>query len=85
MTTPVYFTSMSMFLGTVVLAFGMISYAIVQRGRASQAQAEAYRRVAEQAAGAEAASAAALATIRDDLADMRTRLAGVEKVLNEVG
>lgn len=85
MSTHVFFSSMGMVLGTVLLVFAMISWALVQRGRASRAQADAYQRLSERAVAAEAATAAALATLRDDFADMRARMAAVEAVLKDVG
>lgn len=85
MTSPVYFTTMTMFLGTVLLVAAMIAYAIVHRGRAAQARSDAYRQLADRAVSAEAANASVLGAIQHDLSDLRARMAAVETVLKDVG
>lgn len=71
MSAPVFFTTLSMILGTVLIVFGMRYRASVLQSRARAAEAEA--------------TAAALTQIQADLADARTRLAAIEKLLKDVG
>jgi hypothetical protein len=61
----------------VVLVFFMKYVSAVLQARVRLGQDEAYREVATKAAAAQAATAAALAEIQ-------SRLAGVEKILKEV-
>lgn len=85
MSDLIYLISMFMLLGTILLVFGMRYYAWLKQAKASLAQGDAYRKIAEQATEAQTASAAALGAIRSDLADVRSRLAAVENILREVG
>jgi predicted negative regulator of RcsB-dependent stress response len=77
MAEHVYLLTLFLPLATVLIIFGMKYYASVQQAKARLASDEAYRQVAEQAAAAQAETAAALA-------DLKTRLATIEKILREV-
>ena len=70
MSESVYFLTLCLPLGTILVVFGM-------RYRAQVLQARA------QAAG-NTENAAALKTIADSLADVQARLAGIEKILKAV-
>ena len=70
MSESVYFLTLCLPLGTILIVFGM-------RYRAQVLQARA------QAAG-HVDSAAALKAIADSLADVQARLAGIEKILKAV-
>ena len=70
MSESVYFLTICLPLGTILIVFGM-------RYRAQVLQARA------QAAG-NTDNAAALKTIADSLADVQARLAGIEKILKAV-
>lgn len=69
---------------TILLVFGMRYVSQVVQARARLANDEAYRQLAEKSAASQAAAAAALASIDATLADLKARVAGVEKVLKEV-
>ncbi|MGZ8289956.1 MAG: hypothetical protein ACXW2U_14420 [Telluria sp.] len=84
MAEHVYFITMSLFFGTILLIFGMKYFSAVQQARARLANDEAYRQIASQAVAAQAETAATLAAINLTLVDVKTRLATVEKVLREV-
>ena len=84
MSEAVYLLSLSLPLATILLVFGMKYFAAIQQAKARLASDEAYRLLASQAAAAQADSAAALASINDAMADLKARLAGVEKILREV-
>ena len=69
---------------TILMIFGMKYFSVARQARLRSAGDSAYRALAEKAAAAEAASAAALASLQADLAEMKTKLASVERVLSEV-
>ena len=71
MDTLVYFTTLGLILGTVLLVFGM-------RYRAQMRQADAQ-------SSAQSETASALSVIQTSLDDVKTRLAAVEKMLKDVG
>ena len=70
MSESVYFLTICLPLGTILIVFGMRYRAIVLQARA-------------QAAG-NVDNAAALKAIADSLADVQARLAGIEKILKAV-
>ena len=70
---------------TILIIFGMKYFSAARQGRLRGAGEAAYRELAETAATAQSASAACLAALQTDLADLKGRLASVEKVLREVG
>ncbi|MES2319084.1 MAG: hypothetical protein V4631_16530 [Pseudomonadota bacterium] len=84
MSETIYLLTLSLPLATILLVFGMRAFAAVQQAKARLANDEAYRQLAEKAAAAQAAAATALASIDANLADVKARLAAVEKVLKEV-
>lgn len=71
MDTWIYFTTLCLFLGTILLVFGM-------RFVAQMRQAEAQ-------SSSQSETAAALNAIQTSLTDVKTRLAAVEKMLKDVG
>jgi Tfp pilus assembly protein PilO len=84
MSEYVYFLTISLPLATVLLIFGMKYFAAIQQAKSRLANDEAYRQLAAQATTAQAETAATLASINATLADLKTRLSGVEKLLKEV-
>jgi Tfp pilus assembly protein PilO len=84
MSEPVYLISIVLMLGTVFLIFGMKYLSAIKQAKARLANDEAYRQIAAQAVSAQADTAARLASVDATLADLRTRLASVEKMLKEV-
>lgn len=70
MSESVYFLTICLPLGTILIVFGMRYRALVLQARA-------------QAAG-NVDNAAALKTIADSLADVQARLAAIEKILKAV-
>ena len=70
MSESVYFLTICMPLGTILIVFGMRYRALVLQARA-------------QAAG-NVDNAAALKAIAESLADVQARLAGIEKILKAV-
>ena len=84
MSATIYLLTLCLPLGTVLLVFAMRYVSAVQQAKARLANDEAYRKIAETAATAQSETAAALASIGAALADVRTRLTAVEKILKEV-
>ena len=85
MSSPVFFITILLFLGTILIVFGM-KYASAALAARSRAQSETgYRELAERAAAFQSKSAASLASIEADLAAVLARLTSVEKILKDVG
>ncbi len=70
MSESVYFLTICLPLGTILIVFGMRYRALVLQARAQ--------------AASNVDNAAALKTIADSLADIQARLAGIEKILKAV-
>lgn len=79
-----FFILLGLPLATIVLVFGMRYFSAMQQAKFRFAHDEAYRELARQAAGAQAETAASLASINVALQDLKVRVAGIEKVLREV-
>ena len=84
MSAPIYFATLSLFLGAIVLVFAMRYLSAWQQAKARLANEGAYRQIAETAAAAQTETASALAAIQAAMADVRTRLTAVEKILKDV-
>ena len=85
MSTPVFFTTLGLFLGTVLLIFAMRYASAVLAARAKVAAEGAYQALAEKAVGLQAQNEAALASIKAELDAVSASLASVEKILKQVG
>lgn len=84
MSESVFLLTICLPLITIVVVFGMRAYAAIQQAKARLANDNAYRQIAEQSAAAQAETARRLASMDATLADLKSRLAMVEKVLKEV-
>jgi hypothetical protein len=84
MSASIYLLTICLPLATILLVFAMRSYATIQQAKAHLANDNAYRQLAEQATAAQAETARRLTSIDAMLADLKSRLATVEKVLKEV-
>lgn len=84
MSAPVFLTTISLVLGTVLAVFALRALAQMRQARAAQIDAEAWRRIAQQAAEAESATAASLAAVQSALTQIQARLAAVETILKAV-
>ncbi len=84
MSERLYLISICLPMATILLIFGMRYLSAVLQARARLANDEAYRLLAEKSAASQAAASSALASIDATLADLKARVAGVEKVLKEV-
>ncbi|MGD0192386.1 MAG: hypothetical protein ABSD74_16740 [Rhizomicrobium sp.] len=71
-------------VGSVCVA-GMKFFADSRQARRKDGKEDTYRELTEKYAASQAASSAALAALQADFADMKGRLAAIEKVLRDVG
>lgn len=74
MTPTHFFVTLAFPFGTILLIFGMKYFAAIQSAKAAMANDEAYRKLADRAAAAEAESAAALVAIKSAMADLGQRV-----------
>jgi hypothetical protein len=68
----------------VTLTAGMKYFVDARRANSQTAGADAYRELAQKFAAAQTASAASLAALQADFAELKTRLASIETVLRQV-
>jgi hypothetical protein len=79
-----YLLTLVLPLATILIVFGVRSYAAVQQARARLANDDAYRQLAESASAAQSRIATSLAAVEANLSDVRTRMAAVETILKAV-
>jgi hypothetical protein len=84
MSEHVYFITLCLLLGSVVTVFGMRSLSAFLQAKARFDMGEAYRQLSEKAVTLQTENATTLSAIQSSLADIRGRLASVEKILKEV-
>ncbi len=84
MSTTLYLLTWCLPLGTILIVFAMRYAAAVRQASARLAEDRAYRQIAESAAAAQSETAVALSSIQAAMADVRARLAAVEKMLRDV-
>jgi hypothetical protein len=77
MSEPIYLLTIFMPLATIFLIFGMRFVVAIKKAKLQAEGEEAYRLIAERAVAAQEQTAAALA-------DLKTRIIAIEKVLKEV-
>jgi hypothetical protein len=84
----VLFTLVVLTLVTFAICFGIWQYLKTRRAtlesRADIAREEAYRRLAEEATSVQNRTAAELHQLTEGMADLRVRVATIERVLREV-
>ncbi len=84
MSQSLYILTICLFLGTILLVFGMRFLSAFLQARARLANDDAYRLIAEKAVAIQSENATSLSSIQSSLADIKGRLASVEKILKEV-
>lgn len=77
MSEPIYLLTIFLLPVTALLIFGMRFVAQLQQAKLRHRNDEAYRQLAERSITAQAETAAALA-------DLKTRIVAIEKILKEV-
>ncbi len=84
MSEHLYLLSIGLFFGTILLVFGIRAFSAIQQAKVRDASDTAYRQIAEKAVASASENTTALSSIQATLADVRTRLTAIEKVLKEV-
>ena len=84
MSEPIYILSISLVFGTIALIFGMKYYASIRQARTRVLSEDAYRDIAAKSAAALSGTATALAAIQGEVAEIKARMAAVEKILKAV-
>lgn len=84
MSDNIYLVTLTIFFGTIIAIFAMRYHSLNEQARARLANDEAYRKLAEQAAAAQAANRATLSTIQASLAELSERVTGIDKILKQV-
>ena len=84
MSEVVYFLTISLALGTILVVFGMKYFSAVQQAKARLANDELYRQLAAKASATQAETSQALTSIDASLSDLKGRIAAIEKILKEV-
>ena len=85
MTEHVYLITLCVFFSVPLLIFGMKYLSAIYQARLRALADDAYRKLAGDAVTAQAGNAATLSAIQSELAEIKTRMASVEKILKEVG
>ncbi len=85
MNENVFYAAFFLPAAAAVLVFFMKYVSEVLQARVRLGQDEAYRAIAGQAATAQAEAATALASFGEALADLKSRLITIERILKDVG
>jgi hypothetical protein len=76
---------MGVMFGTIIIVFFIRFLQASAVAGADAAHADAYRKLASDAVTAQSGNAATLSAIQSELAEIKTRMSSVEKILKEVG
>lgn len=83
--TPIiYFITLGVMFGTIIIVFGIRFLQASVVARSDAAHTDAYRKLASDAVTAQAGNAATLSAIQCELAAIRARMANVETILKAV-
>ncbi len=80
----VFFTTIGLILGTILVVFGMKYLSALRAAQSRALTEQAYAALAEKSATLQAETTRSLAAIQSELTAIRGSLAGVEKVLKAV-
>jgi Tfp pilus assembly protein PilO len=84
MQTTIYFITLAIIVGTIILVFGIRFLQASAVAGADAAHTEAYRKLASDAVTAQAGNAATLSAIQSELSELKTRMTNVETILKAV-
>ncbi len=84
MTATIYLLTICIPAGVILVIFTMKYRSAGRQAQARILEETAYREVAQKAAAAQAQTATALTAVQADLAEIKTRMAAVEKILKAV-
>ena len=79
-----YLISVAALFGTPIVIFAMKYISAASQARSRGAQEDSYRKLASDAVTAQSGNAATLSAIQSELAEIKTRMASVEKILKAV-
>jgi hypothetical protein len=79
-----YLISLGALFGTPIVIFALKYISAAAVAGANSVHTEAYHKLAADAVTAQAGNAATLSAIQSELAEIKTRMASVEKILKEV-
>ncbi|MEI9991875.1 MAG: hypothetical protein WDM86_17790 [Rhizomicrobium sp.] len=85
MSPTIYLLTLGVLFGTILAVFGMKYLASARVAQSRILAEDTYRALAEKAVVAQAGGVSALLAVQADLAEIKTRLTAVEKILKEVG
>jgi hypothetical protein len=85
MSAPVFFCTIGIFFGTILLVFGMKYVSAAYQARARLANDAAYRDLAQSSATAQSETATSLSGLQSEIAQIKAGLTSVQKMLREVG
>jgi hypothetical protein len=80
----IYFITLGVLFGTIIAVFGLRFLQASAVAGADAAHTDAYRKLASDAVTAQSGNAATLSAIQSELAEIKARMAGVEKILKAV-
>jgi preprotein translocase subunit YajC len=84
MSPLIFVTTLLVLFGTITLVFAMRYVSQAYQARAQAAQSQDYRKLASDAVTAQSGNAATLLAIQSELAEIKTRMTSVEKILKAV-
>ena len=85
MSPYIYFITLSVMFGTIIVVFFIRFLQASAIAGADAVHTDAYRKLASDAVTAQSGNAATLSAIQSELAELKTRMASVEKLLKDVG
>lgn len=84
MSEKIYLISLAVFFGTPLVIFAMKYWTAAKQAAARLAEESIYRKLASDAVTAQSGNAATLSAIQSELAEIKSRMASVEKILKAV-
>lgn len=84
MSEPLYLISIGLIFGTILAIFAMKYFSSVRQAQARIAIENSYRELAQKAVTTQSESAESLSALRSELAEIKSRLGAVEKILKQV-
>ena len=80
----IYFITLGVLFGTIIVVFALRFLQASAVAGADAAHTDAYRKLASDAVTAQSGNAATLSAIQSELAEIKTRMTSVEKILKAV-
>ena len=84
MNATIYLITLAVIFGTIIAVFALRFLQASSVANADAAHTDAYRKLASDAVTAQSGNAATLSAIQSELTELKTRMAGIEKILKAV-